>query len=55
MAAAAQLTQPFNPQLVREIEGRRIISAGASSYYSSKFHLHRVGSFSIFLGEQQDK
>ena len=32
MAEAAQLIQPFNPQLVREIEGRRIISAGASSY-----------------------
>jgi dCTP deaminase len=32
MAEAAQLIQPFNPQLVREVEGRRIISAGASSY-----------------------
>ena len=28
----AQLIQPFEPELVREIEGRRIISAGASSY-----------------------
>ncbi len=32
MAEEAQLIQPFNAQLVREIDGRRIISAGASSY-----------------------
>jgi dCTP deaminase len=32
MAEAAQLIQPFNEQLVREVQGRRIISAGASSY-----------------------
>jgi dCTP deaminase len=32
MAAEAQLIQPFSEQLVREINGRRIISAGASSY-----------------------
>jgi dCTP deaminase len=32
MAEEAQLIQPFSAQLVREIEGRRIISAGASSY-----------------------
>ncbi len=32
MAEEAALIQPFNPTLVREIEGRRIISAGASSY-----------------------
>ena len=32
MAEEAQLIQPFNPTLVREVEGRRIISAGASSY-----------------------
>jgi dCTP deaminase len=32
MSEEAQLIQPFNAQLVREIEGRRIISAGASSY-----------------------
>jgi len=32
MAAEAQLIQPFSEQLVREVEGRRIISAGASSY-----------------------
>jgi dCTP deaminase len=32
MAADAQLIQPFSEQLVREVEGRRIISAGASSY-----------------------
>lgn len=32
MAEEAGLIQPFNPTLVREVEGRRIISAGASSY-----------------------
>ena len=32
MAEEAQLIQPFNEQLVREVNGRRIISAGASSY-----------------------
>jgi len=32
MAAEAQLIRPFNATLVREVEGRRIISAGASSY-----------------------
>ncbi|HYG80355.1 MAG TPA: hypothetical protein VD861_08215, partial [Pyrinomonadaceae bacterium] len=32
MAEEAGLIQPFNAQLVREVEGRRIISAGASSY-----------------------
>ncbi len=32
MAEDAQLIQPFNEQLVREVNGRRIISAGASSY-----------------------
>ena len=32
MAEKAQLIQPFNATLVREVEGRRIISAGASSY-----------------------
>ena len=32
MAAEAQLIHPFNATLVREVEGRRIISAGASSY-----------------------
>jgi dCTP deaminase len=32
MAEEAQLIQPFSAQLVREVNGRRIISAGASSY-----------------------
>ncbi|HEY0375649.1 MAG TPA: dCTP deaminase [Pyrinomonadaceae bacterium] len=32
MVEEAGLIQPFNGQLVREVEGRRIISAGASSY-----------------------
>ena len=32
MAQEAQLIHPFNAQLVREVDGRRIISAGASSY-----------------------
>jgi dCTP deaminase len=32
MAEEAALIQPFNPTLVRETDGRRIISAGASSY-----------------------
>src|SRR2546423_4957622 len=32
MAEEAQLIQPFDSQLFRQIEGRRIISAGASSY-----------------------
>ncbi|HJU53703.1 MAG TPA: dCTP deaminase [Pyrinomonadaceae bacterium] len=32
MAEEAGLIQPFNAQLIREVEGRRIISAGASSY-----------------------
>ena len=32
MAEEAQLIQPFSAQLVREVDGRRIISAGASSY-----------------------
>src|SRR5215210_4238319 len=32
MADEAGLIQPFNPTLVREVDGRRIISAGASSY-----------------------
>jgi len=32
MAKEAKLIEPFNERLVREIEGRRIISAGASSY-----------------------
>jgi deoxycytidine triphosphate deaminase/intein/homing endonuclease len=32
MAEEHKLIQPFNATLVREVEGRRIISAGASSY-----------------------
>ncbi len=32
MAEQEQLIQPFDAQLVREVSGRRIISAGASSY-----------------------
>ncbi|MCA1628078.1 MAG: dCTP deaminase [Acidobacteria bacterium] len=32
MAEEHQLIQPFNSTLVREVDGRRIISAGASSY-----------------------
>ena len=32
MAEDAQLIHPFSEQLVREVQGRRIISAGASSY-----------------------
>jgi dCTP deaminase len=32
MSEEAQLIQPFSPNLVRQTEGRRIISAGASSY-----------------------
>ncbi|HVG31555.1 MAG TPA: dCTP deaminase [Pyrinomonadaceae bacterium] len=32
MVEESALIQPFDSQLVREIEGRRIISAGASSY-----------------------
>ncbi|MCA1594588.1 MAG: dCTP deaminase [Acidobacteria bacterium] len=32
MVEEAALIQPFDAQLVREVEGRRIISAGASSY-----------------------
>ena len=32
MAQDAQLIQPFTPALVRDVDGRRIISAGASSY-----------------------
>jgi dCTP deaminase len=32
MAETAQLISPFSATLVREIDGRRIISAGASSY-----------------------
>ena len=32
MCEEAQLIDPFEARLVREIEGRRIISAGASSY-----------------------
>ncbi len=32
MAEEQQLIQPFSPTLVREVDGRRIISAGASSY-----------------------
>lgn len=32
MAENEGLIQPFDSQLVREVEGRRIISAGASSY-----------------------
>ncbi len=32
MAEESNLIQPFNAELVREVEGRRIISAGTSSY-----------------------
>jgi dCTP deaminase len=32
MAEESQLIEPFNAELVRSVEGRRIISAGASSY-----------------------
>ena len=32
LAEEAQLIEPFEARLVREVEGRRIISAGASSY-----------------------
>ena len=32
MAEESQLIAPFSAQLVREVQGRRIISAGASSY-----------------------
>lgn len=32
MAEEHSLITPFSPELVREVEGRRIISAGASSY-----------------------
>lgn len=32
MSEEAQLIHPFSPSLIRSVEGRRIISAGASSY-----------------------
>jgi dCTP deaminase len=32
LAEEEQLISPFEPKLVREVDGRRIISAGASSY-----------------------
>src|ERR687894_1397581 len=32
MSEEAQLINPFSPALIRDVEGRRIISAGASSY-----------------------
>jgi len=32
MSEEAQLIDPFSPSLIRSVEGRRIISAGASSY-----------------------
>src|SRR3712207_5811485 len=32
MSEEHQLISPFEPKLIRQIEGRRIISAGASSY-----------------------
>lgn len=32
MAEEAQLIDPFSHQLIREHDGRRIISAGSSSY-----------------------
>jgi dCTP deaminase len=32
MSEEAQLIHPFSPTLIRNVEGRRIISAGASSY-----------------------
>ncbi|MBA3440781.1 MAG: hypothetical protein H0T92_13020, partial [Pyrinomonadaceae bacterium] len=32
MVEEAMLIQPFEPKLVRQVDGRRIISAGASSY-----------------------
>ena len=36
MAEEAQLIHPFEAQLVREVAGTRIISAGASSYGQPK-------------------
>lgn len=55
MAEEAQLIQPFNSQLVREIDGRRIISAGASSYGydmrladdGSRYHLMPTHSYAL--------
>src|SRR3989337_993232 len=32
MALEQELISPFEPKLLREVDGRRIISAGASSY-----------------------
>lgn len=55
MAEEAQLIQPFSEQLIREVQGRRIISAGASSYgYDMRLADDGFRVFSPILGREID-
>lgn len=51
----ARLIDPFEPKLVREVEGRRIISAGASSYgYDMRLADDGFRVFSPITGREID-
>ncbi|HEX5708117.1 MAG TPA: dCTP deaminase [Pyrinomonadaceae bacterium] len=55
MAEEESLIQPFDAQLVREVEGRRIISAGASSYgYDMRLADDGFRVFSPITGREID-
>jgi hypothetical protein len=55
MAEEAQLIQPFSEQLIREAQGRRIITSGASSYgYDMRLAEDGVRVFSPIHGREVD-
>src|SRR5829696_6184627 len=55
MSDERQLIDPFSPALVREIDGRRIISAGASSYgYDMRLAGDGFRVFSSVYGDEID-
>jgi dCTP deaminase len=55
MAEEAQLIHPFEDRLVREVDGRRIISAGASSYgYDMRLADDGFRVFSPIYGREID-
>lgn len=55
MSEEHSLIQPFDAQLVREVEGRRIISAGASSYgYDMRLADDGFRVFSPITGREID-
>lgn len=55
MAEEHQMIEPFLPNLVREVDGRKIISAGCSSYgYDMRLADDGFRIFSSFHGKEID-